>query len=195
MSNDYIQLSWNSDSSNSLPLGSYIEHEGERYSLIEPYTPSQKNEVEFVYTPQFKSRVMAWGKKPFFFYSGESREPDWALTSNPADFMRCVCDAILEETGESWSYSIDASLPASASLSFTSVDILGACSRGLEPVRSELCDVLCSGTRRSLEYPIYNRKGAAILNLRRRTAQRTRATCSTPSPPSAFLAFSSLLAS
>lgn len=124
MSNDYIQLSWNSDSSNSLPLGSYIEHEGERYSLIEPYTPSQKNEVEFVYTPQFKSRVMAWGKKPFFFYSGESREPDWALTSNPADFMRCVCDAILEETGESWSYSIDASLPASASLSFTSVDIL-----------------------------------------------------------------------
>lgn len=124
MSNDYIQLSWNSDSSNSLPLGSYIEHEGERYSLIEPYTPSQKNEVEFVYTPQFKSRVMAWGKKPFFFYSGESREPDWTLTSNPADFMRCVCDAILEETGESWSYSIDASLPASASLSFTSVDIL-----------------------------------------------------------------------
>lgn len=124
MSNDYIQLSWNSDSSDSISLGSYIEYEGERYSLIEPYTPSQKNEVEFVYTPQFKSRVMAWGKKPFFFYSGESREPDWALTSNPADFMRCVCDAILEETGESWSYSIDASLPASASLSFTSVDIL-----------------------------------------------------------------------
>lgn len=124
MSNDYIQLSWNSDSSNSLPLGSYIEYEGERYSLIEPYTPSQKNEVEFVYTPQFKSRVMAWGKMPFFFYSGESREPDWTLTSNPADFMRCICEAILKETGEEWFYSIDASLPSSASLSFTSVDIL-----------------------------------------------------------------------
>ena len=124
MSNDYIQLSWNSNSSNSLPLGSYIEHEGEIYSLLEPYTPSQKNEAEYVYTPLFKSRVMAWGKKPFFFYSGDSKEPDWTLTSNPADFMRCICDSILEETGESWSYSIDASLPASASLSFTSVDIL-----------------------------------------------------------------------
>lgn len=124
MMNDYIQLSWNSDSSDEIPLGAYIEHNGEKYSLLEPYTPMQKNEVEFVYTPQFKSRVMAWGKMPFFFYSGESKEPDWTLTSNPADFMKMVCDSILEETGESWTYSIDASLPASASLSFTSVDIL-----------------------------------------------------------------------
>lgn len=124
MVNDYIQLSWNSDSSETLPIGSYIEYNGEKYSLIEPYSPSQKNETEFVYTPQFKSRVMSWGKKPFFFYSGESKEPDWTLTSNPADFMRCICDAIKEETGEGWSYSIDASLTASASLSFSSADIL-----------------------------------------------------------------------
>lgn len=124
MAADYIQLSWNSDLSDELPLGAYIEHNGERYSLLEPYKPTQKDESEYTYTPKFESRVRAWGKKPFFFYSGQSKEPDWTLTSNPADFMRCVCDAIREETGESWTYSIDASLPASASLSFSSSDIL-----------------------------------------------------------------------
>lgn len=124
MAADYIQLSWNSDLSDELPLGAYIEYNGERYSLLEPYKPTQKDESEYTYTPKFESRVRAWGKKPFFFYSGASKEPDWTLTSNPADFMRCVCDAIREETGESWTYSIDASLPASASLSFSSSDIL-----------------------------------------------------------------------
>jgi hypothetical protein len=121
---DYIQLSWDSNLSDEIPLGAYIEYNGERYSLLEPYNPTQKNESDYTYTPKFESRVRAWGKKPFFFYSGESKEPDWTLTSNPSDFMRCVCDAILKETGESWTYSIDASLAASASLSFSSSDIL-----------------------------------------------------------------------
>ena len=121
---DYIQLSWDSNLSDEIPLGAYIEYNGERYSLLEPYNPTQKNESNYTYTPKFESRVRAWGKKPFFFYSGESKEPDWTLTSNPADFMRCVCDAILKETGESWTYSIDASLAVSASLSFASSDIL-----------------------------------------------------------------------
>ena len=121
---DYIQLSWDSNLSDEIPLGAYIEYNGERYSLLEPYNPTQKNESNYTYIPKFESRVRAWGKKPFFFYSGESKEPDWTLTSNPADFMRCVCDAILKETGESWTYSIDASLAVSASLSFSSSDIL-----------------------------------------------------------------------
>lgn len=124
MTADYIQLSWNSDLSGELSVGTYIEYDGERYSLLEPYKPTQKDESEYTYTPKFESRVRAWGKMPFFFYSGASKEPDWTLTSNPADFMRCVCDAIREETGESWTYSIDASLPSSVSLSFSSTDIL-----------------------------------------------------------------------
>lgn len=128
MVSDYIQLSWNSHSNEELPVGSYIEYNGERFSLLEPYKPTQKNEVEYTYTPQFKSKIMRWGKMPFFFYSEYngivSKEPDWTLTSNPADFMKCICDAIKNETGENWTYSIDASLPASASLSFSTIDIL-----------------------------------------------------------------------
>lgn len=130
MVSDYIQLSWNSDSNEELQAGCYIEYNGEKFSLLEPYKPTQKNEVEFTYTPQFKSKVMAWSKVPFFFYTTNedktTKEPDWTLTSNPADFMKCVCDALKNETGDDWTYTIDASLPASASLSFNTVDIFSS---------------------------------------------------------------------
>lgn len=51
------------------------------------------------------------------------REPDWTLTDNPANFMSSICKAIKNETGETWTYTVDASLSASATLSFQSVDI------------------------------------------------------------------------
>ena len=132
MKSDYIQLSWNSDSNDVIPAGSYIEYSGERYLLLEPYSPTQKNEAKYNYQPQFQSKVMSWGKVPFFMYTYSSdnaitgREPDWSLTDNPANFMSVVCKAIKSETGETWTYAVDASLPASATLSFQSIDIFSA---------------------------------------------------------------------
>ncbi len=131
MKSDYIQLSWNSNSKDVLPAGSYIEYKGEKYSLLEPYSPTQKDEVEFTYQPQFQSKIMIWGKTPFFMYTYANgtitnREPDWNLTDNPANFMSVVVDAIKNETGDIWTYSVGESLPASASLSFQSIDIFSA---------------------------------------------------------------------
>lgn len=131
MKSDYIQLSWNSNSRDVLPAGSYIEYKGEKYSLLEPWSPTQKDEVEFTYQPQFQSKIMIWGKTPFFMYTYANgtitnREPDWNLTDNPANFMSVVVDAIKNETGDIWTYSVGESLPASASLSFQSIDIFSA---------------------------------------------------------------------
>lgn len=131
MKSDYIQLSWNSNSKDVLPAGSYIEYKGEKHSLLEPYSPTQEDEVEFTYQPQFQSKIMIWGKTPFFMYTYAdntitNREPDWNLTDNPANFMSVVVDAIKNETGDIWTYSIGESLPASASLSFQSIDIFSA---------------------------------------------------------------------
>lgn len=129
MQSDHIVLSWNSDKSDILPMGAYIEYGGEKYSLLEPYSPIQKSEEEFSYKPLFKSVVMYWAKVSFFMYTYSSddviigREPDWTLTDNPANFMSSICKAIKNETGETWTYTVDASLPASATLSFQSVDI------------------------------------------------------------------------
>lgn len=131
MKSDYIQLSWNSSSRDILPAGSYIEYKGEKYSLLEPYSPTQKDELEFTYQPQFQSKIMIWGKTPFFMYTYaddtiSNREPDWSLTDNPANFMSVVVDAIKNETGETWTYSVADSLPASTSLSFQTTDIFSA---------------------------------------------------------------------
>ena len=58
MKSDYIQLSWSSDNSDTIPAGSYIEYKDEKYSLLEPYSPKQKDEAEFIYQPQFQSKIM-----------------------------------------------------------------------------------------------------------------------------------------
>lgn len=131
MKSDYIQLSWSSDNSDTIPAGSYIEYKGEKYSLLEPYSPKQKDEAEFIYQPQFQSKIMIWGKTPFFMYTYTddvitNREPDWSLTDNPANFMSVVVDAIKNETGEVWTYSVESSLPASTTQSFQSIDIFSA---------------------------------------------------------------------
>lgn len=131
MKSDYIQLSWSSDNSDTIPAGSYIEYKGEKYSLLEPYSPKQKDEAEFTYQPQFQSKIMIWGKTPFFMYTYAddvitNREPDWSLTDNPANFMSVVVDAIKNETGEIWTYSVESSLPASTTQSFQSIDIFSA---------------------------------------------------------------------
>ena len=132
MKSDQVTLSWNSDANTVIPVGAYIEYKGEKYSLLDPYTPVQKNEVEWAYTPVFKSETMRWGKVPFFFYTYNSdnaitgRETDWVLTDTPANFMAKVCESIKNETGALWTYSVDASLAASMTITFSSVDIFSA---------------------------------------------------------------------
>lgn len=132
MKSDQVTLSWNSDENTVIPVGTYIEYKGEKYSLLDPYTPVQKNEVEWAYTPVFKSETMRWSKVPFFFYTYSSddtitgRETDWVLTDTPSNFMSKVCESIKNETGALWTYSVDASLAASMTITFSSVDIFSA---------------------------------------------------------------------
>lgn len=132
MKSDYVELSWNSDQNEEIPVGAYIILDGEKYSLLDPYNPEQKNDVEFQYKPQFHSKFISWGKVPFFMYSYDenneitNREPDWSLTDNPANFMSVICKAIENETGDKWTYAVDSSLNASTYLSFQSIDILSA---------------------------------------------------------------------
>ncbi|MDE7460242.1 MAG: shufflon system plasmid conjugative transfer pilus tip adhesin PilV [Paramuribaculum sp.] len=131
MTSDYVQLAWQSDSGEILPAGTNVMYEGERFSLLDPYDPEQKDEAEWSYRPQFQSRVMGWGKVPFFHYvysaptTISAREPDWTLTDTPANFMAAICRAIKNETGETWTYEIAGDLIGqSATISFAATDIL-----------------------------------------------------------------------
>ena len=130
MTADYVQLSWNSDTGDTLPAGAYITIGSERYSLLEPYTPTRANEAEYQYTPQFQSRIMAWQKHiiPLYTYDTDgttvkTREMDWDFTGSPADAMYMVQQAIRNETGEQWAVQLADSLPATITISSQSGSI------------------------------------------------------------------------
>lgn len=131
MQSDYVELSWKSDASTPLPPGAYIEVGGERYRLLDGYTPDQASDA-YTYTPQFHSRVAAWSKVPFFFYTFNAaneviaREPEWTLTDTPANFMSQIIRAIKIETGETWTAVVDSTLSGTQTVQFGATDIFSS---------------------------------------------------------------------
>lgn len=113
MSLCYISLSWDDENNMQLPAGSYIEYEGERYRLLEPYDPSFKNESTFQYTPKFYDKIALWSKKPLFLVTDTGEETDWSMTAYPGQFMEAVVRALSKYTGETFTYSVDASIAQS----------------------------------------------------------------------------------
>lgn len=130
MTSDYVKLSWDSDVYKVIPAGAYIEYEGEKYKLLDNYSPTQQDECTYQYTPQFQSRVMNWDKQitPVYTYEEDgttvkSREMDWEFTGSPADAMYIVKQAIKNETGEEWTIQLADSLPATITISSQSASI------------------------------------------------------------------------
>ena len=82
MKEEFVRLGFNHHSLINLPEGAYIEYNGERFYLMEPYTPTRTNELEYTYEPQFCSEIMLWKKLPLFFMDNDLKnlETDWSIT-------------------------------------------------------------------------------------------------------------------
>lgn len=106
----YIELSWHSDTAETIPAGAYIEYRGETYRLLEPYIPEYVNEAEYRYRPKFYDKIAAWSKKPFFLVTDTGEETDWSLTAYPGQFMEVAKRALRKYTGETYTYAVDASI-------------------------------------------------------------------------------------
>ena len=144
MASDYVQLKWDSDKGGILPAGSYIEHDGERYSLLEPYYPTRDNEVTFRYNPQFHSRIIRWQKiiVPVYSYNEDgvtiaSRELDWTYTGTPAGLLSMIARAIEEETGERWEVSLSEDLPETVTIAAQSSSVWSLLSELAEQCETE----------------------------------------------------------
>lgn len=133
MTEDCIELRWSAAAYSVLPEGAYITDDaGERYRLLRPYYPSQKNELRCDYSPEFLSRVMCWSAVPLFFYTYAadgvtitSREAEWSLTATPATFMSYLVRVIEAETGERWTVTVSDDIKqTTASVTFQSTDVL-----------------------------------------------------------------------
>jgi len=130
MTSDFVTLSWRDTTGETLPIGSYIAYEGKTYRLIEPYKPDMKSDAEYRYEPEFHSDFMCLQMRPFFFLDLDtegnitSRETSWDLTATIGDFLDNIVASILDETGETYTYSLDSSLTGSKTLSFENADII-----------------------------------------------------------------------
>ncbi len=121
----FIDLSWEDSELIELPIGAFIEHNGKRYSLLEPYQPAFVNEMVYRYTPKFYDKIASWSKKPFFLITDNGVETDWVLTAYPGMFMETLIKAIKKYTGETYTYSIESSIAQDKmqTLSFQNVSI------------------------------------------------------------------------
>ena len=144
MTSDYVQLSWDSEKGDVLPMGAYIEVDGERYSLLEPYYPTRQNEVVYRYTPQFQSRIMRWQKiiVPVYTYNEDgvtikSRELDWTFTGTPASVMYMIQQTLRNELGEVWTISLGNDLPETITISAQSSSIWSVLSDLAEQCETE----------------------------------------------------------
>ena len=134
MKSDFVSLEWNDDTYRSIPSGAYILHNDIKYTLFEEYEPENNSGV-YVYKPEFQSPAMILGKTPCLFKTnnvsgGIIYQTDWVYTGNLPTIVGRIVQIIEEQIGTHLEPIIQikstTSLPASATCTFSGVDIISA---------------------------------------------------------------------
>lgn len=140
---DFISLSFKLCDKIILPVGAYIEYTYKidkvrsvtrRFSLLEPYEPTQVNETSWKYTPEFQHPKMLLSKIPFYILTNNSKgetikQTSWAFNGSPLGIMDKVCKFLNEEIGfadKGWTKSVTTTVSNTINVSFTDVDIISA---------------------------------------------------------------------
>lgn len=140
---DYISLSFNATVKVVLPMGAYIEHTyyidrtrsvTQKFMLLEPYTPTQVDEMSWKYAVEFHHPKMQLGKIPFYIKIKNSQNEDinqtiWSFVGTPQGMMENVCaflnnDIKFGKCG--WKAILSGAMNNSISVSFSDNDVLSA---------------------------------------------------------------------
>lgn len=140
---DYISLSFNATVKVVLPMGAYIEHTyyidrtrsvTHKFMLLEPYTPTQVDEMSWKYAVEFHHPKMHLGKIPFYIKTKNSQNEDinqtiWSFVGTPQGMMENVC-AFLNSNIKfgkcGWKAILSGAMNNSISVSFSDNDVLSA---------------------------------------------------------------------
>lgn len=142
---DYISLSFNAAIKVVLPVGSYIEYTyyvdtvrkiTRQFLLLEPYEPTQSDEMSWKYTPEFHHPKMILGKVPFYINTKNSqnediRQTNWSFVGSPDNIMGKVCDFLNKDIKFGsclWKAVVTNELKNSLNVSFADNDVLSALS-------------------------------------------------------------------
>lgn len=140
---DYISLSFNATVKVVLPMGAYIEHTyyidrtrsvTQKFMLLEPYTPTQVDEMSWKYTIEFHHPKMQLGKIPFYTKTKNSQNENinqtiWSFVGTPQGMMENVCTFLNSNIkfGKcGWKAILSGAMNNSISVSFSDNDVLSA---------------------------------------------------------------------
>lgn len=135
MKSDYIKLSWRDNIKKALPVGSYINYDGIKFSLLDAYTPNEVSESEFKYEPEFQHPMMVLGRMPLALKTTNSAgepiwEYDWNMTDKPSNILAYICLRLNEDfgiTNEGWGFQILSPFDVvTATCTFSNTDYLSA---------------------------------------------------------------------
>lgn len=140
---DYISLSFNATVKVVLPVGAYIEYTyriddvrtvTRQFLLLEPYKPSQLDEMSWKYTPQFQHPKMVLSKIPFYITTKNSqkeviKQTNWSSVGVLSTLMGKICDFLNNDIkfgNCGWKAQTTNTLSNSINVSFADNDVLSA---------------------------------------------------------------------
>ena len=140
---DYISLSFNAAVKVVLPVGAYIEYTyhiddvrtvTRQFLLLEPYEPSQLDEMSWKYTPQFQHPKMVLSKIPFYITTKNSqkeviKQTNWSFVGVLSTLMGKICDFLNNDIkfgNCGWKAQTTNTLSNSINVSFADNDVLSA---------------------------------------------------------------------
>lgn len=123
MGENHVRLVWNSGTRTPLPAKSYIEYNGERFTLLETYYPEKRAANHYAYDVKFQSVERLFVRNVFFRHVtvGDTtwKEPEFTLNSN----LKTIADIIIDSLNRA-AFGVTFSLPDGNTYSDTELKAL-----------------------------------------------------------------------
>lgn len=142
---DYISLPFNAPLKVVLPVGAYINYTyyidsvravTRQFLLLEPYEPSQVDEMSWKYSPEFQHPKMILGKIPFYIHSKNSkdeniRQTNWSFVGTPNVIMGKLCDFLNNDIKfgkQGWRAEVSGKIENTLNVNISDYDVLSSLS-------------------------------------------------------------------
>lgn len=112
MGDYYIELPFDAGSYIDIPRGSYIDHEGTRYTVMENILPEPKDEGGYHYAVKFWAGQSFMKNRKLFWLKGANKESSFHITTTIDQFGQLVVDNMNEFMPDKW--TLASQFPADA---------------------------------------------------------------------------------
>jgi hypothetical protein len=137
MKENSLMLTFNLATPIDFPLGSYVEYEGEKLSLLTIQPPQEVSLQEYHYELVFETPEMRFRDFILFYPRQDLLESNWSLTSDPASFMIIAIDNIRRAFNDN-SWNVGTVEPDEImSISFSDINIFDGLTQIAETYEAE----------------------------------------------------------